>query len=81
MPDLFNKLTLDLQRAVLPVFTTMQMLKVLTDYCLAINQGLRQIKACAKRYKARNSLNQTASSIRTARSALAQSTTPISPTI
>jgi len=31
MLNLFNKLTLDLQQAVLPVFTTMQMLKELTD--------------------------------------------------
>src|SRR6266576_1799215 len=37
LPDLFNKLTLDLQQAVLPVFTTVQTLKELTDHCLAIN--------------------------------------------
>ena len=31
MPDLFDKLTLDLQWAVLPVFTIVKMLKELTD--------------------------------------------------
>ena len=40
LPDLFDKLTLDLQRAVLLVYTTVQTLKELTDYCLAIDQGL-----------------------------------------
>ena len=35
--DLFDKLTLDLQRAVLLVFTTIQTLKELTDQYLAIN--------------------------------------------
>jgi len=40
MPDLFNKLTLDLQHTVLPVFTTVQTLKVLMDHCLAIDQSL-----------------------------------------
>src|SRR6266702_3496423 len=43
--DLFDKLTLDLQRAVLLVFITVQTLKELTDQYLAIDQGLRQIKA------------------------------------
>src|SRR6266568_6934582 len=35
--DLFDKFTLDLQWAVLPVFTTVQTLKELTDQCLAID--------------------------------------------
>lgn len=76
LPDLFDKLTLELQRAVLPVFTTVQTLKELMDHCLAIDQGLRRIKARAKRYKARNSSNQTTSTPRTARSAPARSATP-----
>ena len=37
LPDLFNKLTLDLQRAVLLAFTTAQTLKELMDHCLAID--------------------------------------------
>ena len=76
MPDLFNKLTLDLQQTVLPVFTTVQILKELTDQCLAINQSLHQIKTHAKQYKARNPLNQTTSNIKTANSAPIQATTP-----
>ena len=81
MPDFFDKLTLDLQRAVLPVFTTVQTLKELTDQCLAIDQGLRRIKARAERYKARNPSNQTTSNTRTANSAPVQTTTPTAPTI
>src|SRR6266705_1069696 len=57
LPDLFNKLTLDLQRAVLPVFTTIQTLKELTDQCLAIDQRLRRIKAYADWMKTRNLFN------------------------
>src|SRR6266571_6232800 len=64
LPDLFDKLTLDLQRAVLPVFTTVQTLKELMDQCLAIDQGLRQIKARADRLKTRNLFNQAASAAR-----------------
>lgn len=81
MPDLFDKLTLDLQRAVLPVFTTVQTLKELTDQCLAIDQGLRRIKARAERYKARNPSNQTTSNTRTARNAPARSATPAAPPV
>src|SRR6266550_2569443 len=33
LPDLFNKLTLDLQQAILPIFITVQTLKELTDQC------------------------------------------------
>jgi len=81
MPDLFDKLTLDLQRAVLPVFTTVQTLKVLTDHCLSIDQGLRRIKARAERHKARNSPNQTASTTQTARNTPARSATPTAPAV
>ena len=76
LPDLFDKLTLDLQRAVLPAYTTAQTLKELTDHCLAIDQGLRRIKARADRLKTRNLANQAASTASTARSAPARSATP-----
>ena len=59
------------------MFTTIKTLKELTDYCLAINQGLRRIKARADRLKTRNLANQTASTARTAYSALARPATPI----
>jgi len=81
IPDLFDKLTLDLQRAILPVFTTVQTLKELTDQCLAIDQGLRRIKARAERYKARNPSNQTTGNTRTVRNAPARSATPTAPPI
>jgi hypothetical protein len=79
LPDLFDKLTLDLQRAVLPVFTTVKTLKELTDHCLAIDQGLRRIKARADRLRTRNLSNQAASTARTARSAPARPATPATP--
>ena len=85
MLDLFNKLTLDLQRAVLLVYTTIQMLKELMDQYLAINQGLCQIKAYTKQYKTRSSTNQNISIIRMGYSAPVRSATPtaliIPPTI
>ena len=79
LPDLFDKLTLDLQRAVLPAFTTAQTLKELTDHCLAIDQGLRRIKARADRMKARNPSNQATSNARTARNTPVQPATPTTP--
>ena len=53
VPDLFDKLTMDLQRAVLPTYPTMQTLKELLQQCQALDQGLRRIKARADRIKAR----------------------------
>ena len=43
-PDLFNKLTLDLQQTVLPVYSTLTTVKSLADKCLFLDQGLRRIK-------------------------------------
>ena len=43
-PDLFDKLTLDLQRTVLPVYSTLTTVKSLADECLSLDQGLRRIK-------------------------------------
>ena len=57
MLDLFKKLMLKLQRATLPYYSDMISLKVLTEKCLNINQGLRRIRACADCLKARNSTN------------------------
>jgi hypothetical protein len=45
MPDLFDKLTLELRRTILPQYSTMTTLKQLTDQCQAVDQGLRRIKA------------------------------------
>ena len=45
IPNLFDKLTLDLQRAVLPTYSGIQTLKELIDQCQALDQGLRRIKA------------------------------------
>src|SRR2546430_14567964 len=53
MPDLFDKLTLNLQRVALPTYTSIQTLKELTDHCLTLDQGLRRIKARSNRMRAR----------------------------
>src|SRR5579862_1441765 len=52
-PDLFDKLTMELQRTVLPVYSTLTVLKELADECLSIDQGLRRLKARSDRAKAR----------------------------
>ena len=44
-PDLFDKLTIELQRTVLPIYTTLTTEKILADQCLSLDQGLRQLKA------------------------------------
>jgi hypothetical protein len=38
--DLFNKLTLELQQTILPVYSTLQTIKSLADECLSLDQGL-----------------------------------------
>ena len=43
--DLFDKLTLELQRTVLLVYTTLSTEKALADQCVALDNGLRRIKA------------------------------------
>src|SRR5580658_4929081 len=52
-PDLFDKLTLELQRTVLPVYTTLSTEKALADQCVALDNGLRRIRARSDRAKAR----------------------------
>jgi len=53
-PDLFEKLTLELQRTVLPIYSTLTTEKSLADECLSLDQGLRRLKARSDRLKARN---------------------------
>jgi hypothetical protein len=43
--DLFDKLTLELQRTVLLVYTTLSTEKALADQCVALDNGLRRIRA------------------------------------
>jgi hypothetical protein len=52
-PDLFDKLTLELQRTVLLVYTTLSTEKALADQCVALDNGLRRIRARSDRAKAR----------------------------
>ena len=46
-PDLFDKLTLELQWTVLLIYSTLQTVKELSDKCLSLDQGLRRLKARA----------------------------------
>ena len=50
--DLFDKLTVSLQRAVLPTYPTLQALPELMRQCQALDQGLRRIKARAEKTRA-----------------------------
>ena len=43
--DLFDKLTLELQRTVLLVYSTLTTVKSLADECLFLDQGLYRLKA------------------------------------
>ena len=52
-PDLFDKLTLELQRTVLPVYSLLTTVKALADECLSLDQGLRRIKERSDRVKSR----------------------------
>src|SRR5204862_6501364 len=52
-PDLFNKLTLELQRTVLPMYSTLKTVKSLADECLSIDKTLCRLKAWSDRLKAR----------------------------
>jgi hypothetical protein len=61
-PDLFDKLTLELQRTVLPVYTTLSTEKALADQCVALDNGLRRIRARSDRAKARIASSGIASS-------------------
>src|SRR5436190_14527223 len=51
--DLFDKLTLELQRTVLPMYSTLKTVKSLADECLSIDQTLCRLKARSDRLKAR----------------------------
>jgi hypothetical protein len=51
-PDLFDKLTLELQKTVLPVYTTLFTEKALADQCVALDHGLQRIKARSDQAKA-----------------------------
>lgn len=55
--DLFDKLTMELQRTVLPVYSTLTTVKTLADECLSLDQGLRRLKAHADCVKARSALS------------------------
>ena len=55
-PDLFDKLTIELQRTVLPIYSTLNTARALADECLVLDQGLRRLKARSDRIRNRNLL-------------------------
>ena len=65
-PDLYDKLTVSLQTAVLPIFETLSSYQVLADRCHQLDQELKCIKEWTDRFRARqataanqNALNKT----------------------
>ena len=60
-PDLFNKLTMELQWTLLPVYSTLTTAKMLADECLVLDQELHRLKACSNRLKNRSPLPPTPS--------------------
>jgi hypothetical protein len=72
-PDLFDKLTIELQRTVLPVYSMLTTTKTLADECLSLDQGLRRLKARSDRAKARVA----ASTARTTPTTFTYGTTPV----
>src|SRR5436190_20002147 len=84
-PDLFDKLTLELQRTVLPVYSTLTTVKSLAEECLSIDQTLRRLKARSDRLKARtnhtatktqNTIAPPAKTVTTANATHSVTTTP-----
>lgn len=64
-PDLFDKLTLKLQRALLPVLPTLTSVKELADRCASTDQWLHRIDDRAERFRTRNGpANATAPPVR-----------------
>ena len=54
LPDLFDKLTIDLQRMALPLYSSYTTASELATQCLSLDQGLRRIKARTDRIRNRN---------------------------
>ena len=79
-PDLFDKLTLELQRTVLPSYPMLTTVKALADQCLFLDQGLRRIKARSDRVKSRTATT-TALTGKTALTVAAHSATATAATI
>jgi hypothetical protein len=50
-PDLFDKLTIELQQTLLPIYLTLSTARALADECLVLDQGLRRLKARSDRVK------------------------------
>ena len=56
--ELYNKLTLDLQKAILPTYGSMKTYRQLTDQCLLLDRELKRIKEHTDRIQNRQSSSQ-----------------------
>jgi cell division septum initiation protein DivIVA len=56
-PDLYEKLTLDIRRAVIPVYDTLVDYQALADKCRRVDQDLKRLKESSDRLKARQASN------------------------
>ena len=72
-PDLYDKLSFDLQKLILPTYGSLTTLTLLTDQCLLLDQENRRIKECMSRVQTRNPSAALSSA---ARSTTAASSTP-----
>jgi uncharacterized coiled-coil protein SlyX len=56
-PDLYDKLTFDIRRAVVPIYDTLADHQALADKCRRIDQDLKRLKEVSDRLKARQASN------------------------
>lgn len=56
-PDLYDKLTFDIRRAIVPVYDTLADHQALADKCRRVDQDLKRLKETSDRLKARQSSN------------------------
>jgi Zinc knuckle len=69
-PDLYDKLTVELQRAVLPVLATLPTYQTLAEQCRLLDQELRRIRERTDRIKARTATTPRTTNIRTSNYAI-----------
>jgi hypothetical protein len=60
-PDLYDKLTMELQKAILPTLSSLTTHKALADQCLLLDRELKRLHERSDRIKARQSASATAS--------------------
>jgi hypothetical protein len=78
-PDLYDKLSFDLQKLILPTFGSLTTLTLLTDQCLLLDQENRRLKERMNRVQNRNPNNKTAAATSTPPTPASTSSAPTPP--